>query len=133
MILIDTSIIIDLLKGTKEAISIIKTLPPHQLYISAVTYAEIELGFTLLQSKKNKHEHAIFLDLIKNQELTVLPIHEDIARKYAQIQAALLAHGHQLSQFDATIAATALTHGLTLLTRDNDFKRVKDLKIFPLK
>ncbi len=131
MFLIDTSIIIDVLKGRKETIELVTQLPAAQIYISTITYAEIELGFALLESKNNRKKRTIFIDMIQNQEINLIPFDEKVVPEYVRIQSTLLATGHQLSQFDASIAATAIVYNLTLITRDKDFERVKNLSLYP--
>lgn len=127
--LIDTSVIIDLLKGDSEVISFVQHLSSQFICISAVTFAEIEQGFVFLQSKKNQEKRAIFLEMIQNQELRILDVDVPIATQYAKIQSQLLKKGHQLSQFDAIIAATAICNGYTLVSRDRDFQRVAGLTL----
>ena len=51
------------------------------------------------------------------------------ARRYAAIRAALAAAGTPIPQNDIWIAAVAVQHGLTLVTHDAHFRRVRGLTV----
>jgi predicted nucleic acid-binding protein len=62
--------------------------------------------------------------------LTVLPYNESIARIYGEISASLAAAGQMFATSDLQIAATALHHGLTLVTGNlRHFSRIAGLDI----
>lgn len=54
-----------------------------------------------------------------------------ILERYADIRLALR-RGHLIGDIDTLIAATALEHGLTVVTIDPDFRRVSDLQVILL-
>lgn len=59
-----------------------------------------------------------------------IPITESVARLHAAIWAQLEAAGEIIAAHDLWIAATSLTHGLTLVTRNvRDFERVPGLEV----
>src|SRR5216684_2996978 len=57
------------------------------------------------------------------------PTDEQTAVEFAEIFRELRAAGQMLSEFDLLIAAVARQHKLTLLTADQDFQPVKQLRI----
>lgn len=57
------------------------------------------------------------------------PADEQTAADYAALFQELRAAGRMLSQFDLLIAATARQYKLTLLTADNDFQPVNNLRV----
>jgi len=59
------------------------------------------------------------------QRHTLIGLSIGIARKAAELQSRL---GQRLGENDAWLAATALTHGFTLVTADRGFARVPRLK-----
>jgi tRNA(fMet)-specific endonuclease VapC len=61
--------------------------------------------------------------------LRVWPTDEQTAVEFAEIFRELRAAGQMLSEFDLVIAAAAREHKLTLLTADQDFQPVKQLRI----
>ena len=86
------------------------------LYLSAVTVGEIERGIT--QQRRHDpsfaHELAIWLDrVLAWYGDRIVPIDIATARRWGQLSAIL---GH--SGADLLIAATALEHGLTVITRN---------------
>lgn len=59
-----------------------------------------------------------------------IPITEPVARVHAEVWAQLAAQGAVIGAHDLWIAATALTHGLAVATRNiRDFARVPGLRI----
>lgn len=57
-----------------------------------------------------------------------LTIDRETARGFADIRFALRRSGQMINDHDIWIAATALQHDLTLITRDNHFERIPGLK-----
>jgi len=65
--------------------------------------------------------------------VTVLPYDVAVARVYGEIEAGLAARGAMLADADLQIAATALYHGLELVTgNQRHFARVSGLRIHPV-
>jgi predicted nucleic acid-binding protein len=60
----------------------------------------------------------------------LLPVDADIVRRWASLSAARQREGRPLAQFDGLIAATALKHSLTLVTRDVDDFRGLGVTLF---
>ena len=54
----------------------------------------------------------------------------DVARHYATIRSRLRSRGELIPDNDTWIAATALAHNLTLVSRDAHFSRIPDLKLY---
>jgi tRNA(fMet)-specific endonuclease VapC len=55
-------------------------------------------------------------------------IDQETAEQFAQIRVELRARGELLADHDIWIAATAIRHSLTLLTRDQHFDRIEALE-----
>ncbi len=86
------------------------------LHLSVVTVGEIERGITQQQRRDPPfaHELALWLDrVLAWYGDRILPIDTATARRRGQLSAAL---GHDGA--DLLIAATALEHGLTVVTRN---------------
>jgi tRNA(fMet)-specific endonuclease VapC len=61
-----------------------------------------------------------------------IPITEPVARVHAEVWADLKARGQVVGAHDLWIAATALTHGLGIVTGNaGDFARVPGLRVLP--
>jgi len=62
----------------------------------------------------------------------VLPWIREISWQYGELYRALAAHGRLIGTNDLWIAATALVHGMAVVTRNqNEFQRVPGLSVIP--
>jgi tRNA(fMet)-specific endonuclease VapC len=59
----------------------------------------------------------------------LLPCDLETARRYGEIKHALRRKGRPLPENDIWVAAVALQHGLTLVTRDRHFREVDGLDV----
>jgi predicted nucleic acid-binding protein len=119
--LIDSDVLIWMTRGHVSAITRLETIQPWR--ISAVTYIE------LAQGCRNKGELMQMKNGFAMQATKILPIDAAITqRAISLIDQYALSHGLQLA--DALIAATAIEHGLTLLTANaKHFSTVATLSI----
>ena len=132
MILLDTSILVNFLRGDKTTV---KTLGAYRKKkqsagISVVSLAEIEVGFHRRRFSKSARD--TLEKLISQSGLAIYPFDTAVVAVYGRLQAKLLDRGMGLSGFDGVIAATAQAHDLSLMTRDNDFRRVPGLRTIKL-
>jgi predicted nucleic acid-binding protein len=120
-ILVDTDVLIWHLRGYAQATGRLDQLPA--LVMSSVTYFEI------LQGMRNKLELQAFKKMLAQRQAQLLPITPAITERAGQLLEALtLSHG--LSMGDALIAATALEHGLSVLTANTKhFSAVDGLQL----
>jgi hypothetical protein len=121
MILCDTNIIIEILKGNKRTINIIESIGLENIAISSVTVMELYFGAL------NKRE----LNKIKKhlQALNIVHFDTDISESAIKlIERFSKSHGLQIP--DAIIAATAMTSKIKLFTFNlKDFKYIDGLKL----
>ena len=92
------------------------------LFVSAVTFAEIRFGIELVAegSQARRPLHDWFQQQLRPMfESRVLPVSEDVMFKWRLLVETGRKAGH--FQPDHIIAATALHHGLTVVTRDGGF------------
>ena len=94
--------------------------PLEQLFISAVTIAEIRFGIDALSDPIRRAELGDWLQhrVRPMFEQRVLEVTEDVMFKWRLLVEEGRRAGHTFSQPDLIIAATALQHGLTVVTRD---------------
>lgn len=107
-------------------------LPSDAIWISAITRTEIELGIALLPEGRRKQGlKRQAAELFQNEFVDrCLPFDALAASDYASIVAARSGIGKPISVEDAQIAAIALTHGLTLATRNvPDFSHAEALLV----
>jgi toxin FitB len=122
--LLDTNILSELRRQKPElkVLAFVAGQPLEQLYVSAVTLAEIRFGIELLPDASRRSELNDWLThkVRPMFEQRVLPITEDIMFKWRLLVEEGRKVGHTFSQPDLIIAATGLHHGLTVVSRDTD-------------
>jgi tRNA(fMet)-specific endonuclease VapC len=124
--LLDTDWLVDYLSGKQPAIALIDSLIPARLSLSIITYAEAYDGIYFGQNPEaNEEAFHRFLEAA-----TVLLITEDIARVWAGLRGSLRKTGMLIPPSDLFIAATAISHNLTLVSRNRrHFERVPGLRL----
>lgn len=118
MYLIDTDVLSELRKRTADAnvLGWFETIASTDLFLSTVTVFEIELGIEQRQRDNPTfaRELALWLEtVLRLYGDRVLPLTTSIARRWGRISAQV---GNK--NLDLAIAATALEHGLTVVTRN---------------
>jgi predicted nucleic acid-binding protein len=103
------------------------TIPRAEQLTSAVVVGELYRG-AFRSIDRDRH-----LANIEDRVLpvvTVLPYDQAVARVYGEVHAALASAGQILEDADLQIAATAIHHGLELVTGNiQHFERVPDLRL----
>jgi toxin FitB len=128
--LLDTNILSELRRPKPEpkVLTFIAKTPLDHLYVSTVTFAEIRFGIELVGDAARRAELNDWLahKVRPMFEGRALPITEDVMFKWRLLVEEGRKVGHTFSQPDLIIAATALCHGLTILSRDtSDFERAR--------
>ena len=126
--LLDTNILSELrrLKPEPKVLTFVAGHPLEELFISTVTLAELRFGIELLSdgSRREELNHWLTHKIRPMFDQRVLPITEDIMLRWRLVVEEGRKAGHTFSQPDLIIAATALHHGLTMVTRDrSDFDK----------
>ena len=124
MYLLDTNVIAELRKATradKHVVSWAESVRPSSLFLSVITIMELELG--ILRIARRDHKQGDMLRRwLEDRVLSafadhVLPIDTAVARRCAELHVP-----DPRNERDALIAATALVHGMTVVTRNgSDF------------
>jgi predicted nucleic acid-binding protein len=125
--LLDTNVVSETRKpGPYGAVlAWIQTVPDQPLHLSAVTVGEIQAGIEITRERDVAKALAIeaWLDQIA-RTYNVLPMDAAVFRRWAHLMHRKPYHHME----HAMIAATALIHGLTVVTRN-----VRDFELFGLK
>jgi toxin FitB len=128
--LLDTNVISELRRPRPNARvrAFVAGQPLDQLFVSTVTFAEIRFG---IESVGDAIRRAELNDWLLHKvrpmfEQRVLEVSEDVMFKWRLLVEDGRKAGHTFSQPDLIIAATALQHGLTVVTRDTgDYLRAR--------
>ena len=126
-VLVDTDWIIDALHGQAAAIQTLESLAPRGLTVSVISYGELYQGVYYARDPVRSLEGLrSFLD---GKDL--LPVTGTIMETFGILRGGLSRKiRQQVGELDLLIAATALAHDLTLLTRNlRDFQLIPDLKL----
>lgn len=124
--LLDTNCISEIVRSKPEprVLEWMEAAEESLLYLSVLTLGEIRKGVAgLPQSKRRTHlESWLELDLQARFSGRILPFDAAIADRWGLLAAEAKRRGKPLSAIDGILAATALHHNLTIVSRNvHDF------------
>jgi tRNA(fMet)-specific endonuclease VapC len=124
--LLDTNIVIYVLKRRPKEVLDIFNANASRMAISSITLSELIYGAEKsLNTDKNLEAVEEFVS-----HLEVLPYDAKASQHYGQIKAALEKKGQIIGENDIHIAAHAISHGLILVSNNiREFKRVPNLAL----
>ena len=122
MYLLDTNVVFELRKAKRADRGVrqwAQALPAASLYLSAVSMLELEIGILLIE-RRDRKQGAVLRAWMDGHVLPafdgrILPIDTAVAQRCAALHVP-----NPRSDRDALIAATALVHGMTVVTRNVD-------------
>jgi len=129
--LLDTNIISEMQKSkcNQNVISFMEKIPAEDMFISVISMGELCYGMEKLPPGKKKHELAIWLytqvsEWFKDR---VIALDTDVLLEWGKIRA----HSDRtMPVIDSLIAAAAITHHMTLVTRNvKDFKDIEGISL----
>ena len=128
--LLDTNVISELrrLRPSARVRTFVSGCSLDELFVSTVTLAEIRFGIEMIGDPTHRAElHDWLSHKVRPMfDQRVLEVSEDVMFKWRLLVEDGRKSGHTFSQPDLIIAATALHHGLTVVTRDTgDFARAR--------
>ena len=129
--LLDTNWAIDAIRGGRRAVPVferIEQIGSENVGLSVVSLAELSVGH--YRSRDEAQSRADTLRFVAAFRL--LPVDEETCEIFGRIKAQLQRAGNTIEDFDTMIAATAIQHGLTLLSNNRKhFDRVDGLTLDP--
>jgi len=116
MYLVDTNVLSEARRGRPEACDWLRSIDPNQVFLSVVTLGEIMKGIS--QKARADPTAAVSLhrwleQLWADHARRILPIGDEIALEWGRIAAV-----RPQDMADALIAATAVVHRKTVVTRN---------------
>jgi len=93
---------------------------PERVAISVVTIGELELGVLMAGDNRRRRRRAETLDLARAAD--PLPVNEPVMGAFARLVRDCRRERVRVRVLDALIAATAIEHGLAVVTQDDDFE-----------
>ena len=122
--LFDTCVISELVAKhpNPQVVDFVDALDSDDVYLSVITIGEIAKDVEKLPKSKRKQELHSWLkeDLLVRFDGRIVPLDTEALMQWGVLVARLESTGITLPAIDSLIAATTLTHKLTLVTRNVD-------------
>jgi predicted nucleic acid-binding protein len=98
-----------------------------EVYLTPIVIGELRSGFR--GGSRGRQNEADLAGFLEKPHARVALIDVETAERYATIVASLRTAGFSLSTNDIWIAASAMQHGLTVVTTDADFLRIPQILV----
>jgi predicted nucleic acid-binding protein len=126
--LLDTNVVSDLRKPRPNPglIAWIASVDEEKLFLSVLTIGELRIGITVQTDAKKRAALETWLvsDLITRFAGRILAFDLDVAQQWGRIEGRARLGSGKLPVIDSQLAATAIYHGMTLVTNnETDFSR----------
>lgn len=122
-VMMDTSAYAAFLRGSpgvKEAVQ-----QADEIVFNPVVLGELVAGF--LMGRNEKRNRAILKDFLSSPRVIIAEIDEETSERYAVIVQSLRMKGTPIPTNDLWIAASAMQHGLEVLTTDKHYLEVPQI------
>ncbi|WP_419186202.1 type II toxin-antitoxin system VapC family toxin [Rohdeia mirabilis] len=119
--LLDTCVLSELSKPRPDARvhALVPRLQASRTFVSAITLGELAFGVARMPKSKRRTELEAWLARMEERFAGhVLAVDAEVGRLWGERLAQAQRNGHTVAPADGLIAATAVRHGLTVLTRD---------------
>jgi predicted nucleic acid-binding protein len=132
--LLDSNVISELVRPRPDpgVLKWVESTDESLLQISVLTLGEIRKGIALLADGRRRISLEGWLahDLAVRFSGRILPIDVPIANRWGRISAAAKASGSALPVIDGLLAATAMQHNLTMVSRDEAYLQIAGVELF---
>ena len=122
MVVLDTNVVSEMMLDSprREVLVWMDGWPARELFVTAVTEAEVRTGIAYLPEGARRRDLAGAAERTLGSLFAgrVLPFDSNATRSYAEIAAGRRAAGRPISQADCQIAAIARSRGMAVATRN---------------
>jgi len=127
MHVLDTSFIIDLIRGREEALMKLAELEAKEISLSMTEINILELYRGAYLSCKIQEN----IEVIKKiqESFLILRLEEPVYEVFASLSAKLLSEDKPIGAFDELIASISLCWDGQIITRDSHYKKIAGLKV----
>ena len=122
-VLLDTSAYSALMRGDERVLQVLREA--EEVCVTPVILGELMAGF--LAGGKRKANETLLKEFLDSPRARVLPLDEGTSERYAVIVQSLRKAGTPIPTNDLWIAASAMQHGLKVLTTDAHFQKVQQI------
>lgn len=124
-VLLDTSAYSAFMRGDEAEVQSIREA--REIRLTPVVLGELLAGFR--RGTRRKENEALLVRFLASPRVRVLALDEETADRYAIILNALRAAGTPVPTNDLWIAASAMQHGLKVLTTDAHFGKIPQVAL----
>jgi predicted nucleic acid-binding protein len=124
--LADTSVFV----GLEAARFDVGRFAGYEWGVSAVTLGELRLG--VLQAKNPEAASRRLSTYQLAQRFEALTVDEAVSEAWALLVSRLRAAGRRVPVNDSWIAATAIAHGVPVVTQDSDYDAMPDVRVIKI-
>ena len=124
-LVLDTNIYSDYAEGLADVMEAIVQYG-QDLFIPSIVLGELTYGF--MKGNRQAYNERKLRQIINRLRIEIIPVDNDVARKYGFIFLALQKKRTQIPINDVWIAACCMTVGGVLLTRDRHFEQVDQIE-----
>ena len=124
-VLLDTSAYSAFMRGDAAVKERLQTA--DAIYVTPVVLGELRVGFLRGRARQKNEER--LRQLLSSSRVSVVPVDDDTAERYAVILNGLWAAGTPIPTNDIWIAASAMQYGLTVVTTDAHFLRIPQIPV----
>jgi tRNA(fMet)-specific endonuclease VapC len=122
-IMLDTSAYAAFLRGNAEIKSSLQQA--DEIFLNPVVLGELIAGF--LMGKNEKKNRSLLQDFLSSARVKIVEMDEESSERYAAIVNHLRLKGMPIPTNDLWIAASAMQHGLKVLTTDKHYLNVPQI------
>jgi tRNA(fMet)-specific endonuclease VapC len=127
--LIDSSIFVAFERSGEAPAALLERLGDQEVALAAITASELLHGVHRADGAVRRGRRERFVETVLTA-VPVLPFTLEVARIHARLWADLQRRGEPIGAHDLLIAATALTHGMAVVTLNRrHFEKIPDLEI----
>jgi predicted nucleic acid-binding protein len=124
-VLLDTSAYSAFMRGNTKVRDILQLA--DAIYFNPIVLGELKSGF--LRGRKRRKNEVLLEQFLESPRVYSVPVDEETSERYAVIRDSLRKSGTPIPTNDLWISATAMQHGLTVLTTDPHYKRVTQILV----
>jgi tRNA(fMet)-specific endonuclease VapC len=122
-ILLDTSAYSALMRGDARVLETLREA--DEVCVTPIILGELRAGF--LAGSRRKANEGTLREFLDSPRVRVIPLDEGTSERYAVILCALRRAGTPIPTNDLWISASAMQHGLKVLTTDAHFQKVQQI------
>jgi tRNA(fMet)-specific endonuclease VapC len=128
-VLIDTTVLID---AERRGEALDRAIGEEGRAISAITVSELLHGVHRAADERRRVRREALVEYLL-ESIEALPATTAVARTHARIWSHLEGKGELIGAHDLWIAATAVTHGMSVATSNvSEFRRISGLTVVPV-